>query len=371
MFTDFHRRKGGALALGAREPGQHGPFGVFPHPGEVDAEDVYRPALERWLAGAGVDHPVRQWPDDPDRPVGRVALDILDEMLDALDQVAGDDVRWRAKRTEFARLTSHDELLEMRGEFAVARALAAGGVRYLLGNTKVSNPDFLLMAPGGGEEPTAGVEVTAVAPQGVPELVERIETELGGLGVQLEFSSHPSRLQDSVVEQILAAVRGQALAAAAGRIPAPVVIEVDDRKNVGTVSVTIRLSPDEEPLQYVVRGGELAGPMASVEYALFQAGNGQRKAAQGRSLGAAPVMLAVDVSRYGAAAMRSDWVWAGALAASELFTPAFPFAAIAVFQQSLTAPAVLNAAVGISPHLDADARRTVVELSDALGWHHA
>lgn len=192
-------------------------------------------------------------------------------MLDALDKAAGEDSRWRAKRSDFAGLTLYGQLLDMRGEFAVALALTSARIRYRPGNTKVPNPDFLLTHPGEeGAGPVAGVEVTAVAPSGIAELSERIESELGsdsGLGVRPCFSSYPSRLCDGVVDQVLTAVHDQAPAVVRG-----------------------------------VRG--LPGRQRAA------------KAAQGRSLGGAPVVLAVDISRSGAAWMRPAWVWAGELAAA-------------------------------------------------------
>lgn len=87
-----------------------------------------------------------------------------------------------------------DQLLEMRGEFAVALALSSAGIGYRLGDTKVPNPDFLLRDPAGMDRPAAGVEVTARAPQNIAELVERAEAELGAadaLGVRLVFSHYP------------------------------------------------------------------------------------------------------------------------------------------------------------------------------------
>ncbi|MFE5097902.1 hypothetical protein ACFRCI_48670 [Streptomyces sp. NPDC056638] len=111
--------------------------------------------------------------------------------------------------------------------------------------------------------------------------------------------------------------------------------------------------------------------MSSAVYAAFEAGRGREKAAQGRSLGGVPVILAVDLSCYGAAWMRPGWVWAGQLAASEYFTSDYPFAALAVFHQSLETPAVLNAAVGISAHVDPGTRRAVQELCDTLDWPHS
>jgi hypothetical protein len=96
----------------------------------------------------------------------------------------------------------------------------------------------------------------------------------------------------------------------------------------------------------------------------FEAGRSDAKAAQGRALDGAPVLLAVDLSRYGAAWMRPGRIWAGQLAASEHFTPGFPFAALAVFRQSLHTPALPDDGVGISPHLDPAARRALKDLCD-------
>ncbi|WP_327740459.1 hypothetical protein OG749_46080 (plasmid) [Streptomyces nojiriensis] len=264
-------------------------------------------------------------------------------------------------------------MLEMRGEFVVARALAGADIPFRLGRPGVPNPDFLLAGPGGAEDPVAGLEVTAVSPQGIGELAERIEAEhgAGDVQVELEFSAYPSRLQDEVAEQVLDAVRCQAAVLAAEGQAAAVLVPVEDPKNVVPLVVTVHTRPGSEPLTWRVGGGELQGTLASAEYAVFQAGRGAAKTEQGRSLDGAPVVLAVDISRYGGAWMRSAKVWAGRLAVSEHFGADYPFAAVAVFRQSLVTPDVLEAAVGIPAHHSPAARRTVVELCERLGWSFA
>ncbi|MFF3958445.1 hypothetical protein ACFYY1_35305 [Streptomyces sp. NPDC001890] len=324
--------------------------------------------LDRWLADAGEEHPVAGWSRGAEPAAVGAALDAMEDVLGVLDRVAGDEPRWRAKRAEFAGLRSLGQLLEMRGEFVVARALAEAGVPYGLGDLRVSNPDFLLADGGGGS--VAGVEVTAVSPKGIAELCELVESE-GGLGdvrVELEFTAYPSRLQDDAAGQILDAVRVQAAVLADGGQAGDAVVTVEDKKNVVPVTVTVRVRPGRGPLMWQVTGGELEGPMASAEYAVFQAGRGEAKAEQGRSLDGAPVILTVDISRYGAAWMRPAQVWAGRLAAYEDFGAGYPFAAVGVFRQSLTESAVLDAAVGIPSHLAPDARRTVLGLCERLGW---
>ncbi|MER5615866.1 hypothetical protein [Streptomyces sp. NPDC002215] len=371
MFSDYHRRKGGASELGARVPGERGPFGVFPHPGGTGPAERERPVLDRWLADAGEEHPVAGWSRGAEPAAFGAALDAMEDVLGVLDRVAGDDPRWRAKRSEFAGLRSPGQLLQMRGEFVVARALAEAVVPYGLGDLQVSNPDFLLAdGAGGGGGPVAGVEVTAVSPTGIAELCELVESE-GGLGdvrVELEFTAYPSRLQDGAAGQILDAVRVQAAVLAGGGQAGDAVVTVEDMKNAVPVTVTVRVRPGGGPLVWQVTGGELEGPMASAEYAVFQAGRGKEKAKQGRSLDGAPVILAVDISRYGAAWMRPARVWAGRLAVSEDFGAGYPFAAVGVFRQSLTTSAVLDAAVGIPSHIAPDARRTVLGLCERLGW---
>ncbi|WP_326763395.1 hypothetical protein OG978_01185 [Streptomyces sp. NBC_01591] len=111
MFSDYHRRKGGASELGARVPGEHGPFGVFPHPGGTGPVERKRPVLDRWLADAGEEHPVAGWSRGAGPAAVGAALDAMEDVLGALDRVAGDDPRWRAKRAEFAGLRSPGQLL--------------------------------------------------------------------------------------------------------------------------------------------------------------------------------------------------------------------------------------------------------------------
>ncbi|MFE1884147.1 hypothetical protein [Streptomyces diastatochromogenes] len=114
--------------------------------------------------------------------------------------------------------------------------------------------------------------------------------------------------------------------------------------------------------------GTLTSALDAVAYAAFEAGRGAQKAAQARSLDSAPVLLAVDGSRYGAAWMRPGRVWAGQLAASAHFTPDYPFAALAVLRQSLDQPGLLDIGVGLSPHLPAHDRQVLQNLCSTLGW---
>ncbi|MET8682344.1 hypothetical protein ABZW18_33475 [Streptomyces sp. NPDC004647] len=82
----------------------------------------------------------------------------------------------------------------------------------------------------------------------------------------------------------------------------------DTMKNAGPLAITVRVEASEERSRWEVRSSELAGPLSSALYAAFEAGRSPAKAAQGRSLGGTPVVLAVDLSRYGAAWMRPAWV---------------------------------------------------------------
>ncbi|MFE9459487.1 hypothetical protein [Streptomyces californicus] len=108
--------------------------------------------------------------------------------------------------------------------------------------------------------------------------------------------------------------------------------------------------------------------LGAAEYVVFEAGVGEQKAAQGGSLGGAPVLLVVDVSRYGAAWIRPGTVWAQRLAGCGKFTPAFPFAGIAVMRQSLDQPGLVDIGVGLSPHLLTSDRQTLQDLCTTLGW---
>ncbi|MET9039882.1 hypothetical protein [Streptomyces mirabilis] len=332
-----------------------------------------RPVLGRWLTGAGHSHPVRAMEASAATNAAvSAALDVLESMLAPLDAAAVNDAPWRKKRGEFAQLSSMGQFLEMRAEFALSLALSDAGIGYLLGDTKVANPDLLLID---SDTVTAGIEVTARAPQNIAEVVERVEEEMAAAGgafdVHLAFSSYPSRLQAPVADALAAAVRAQADPLTAGQAPGPAVIEVDDPKNAGQLEATIRVTPGGGTVGWEVTAGELANPLDAASYAVFEAGRGTQKAAQGASLGGAPVILAVDVSRYGAAWMRPGRVWAGQLAASPHFTPGYPFAALAVFCQSLDQPGLLNVGIGLSPHLSAHTRQQLHDLCHTLGWPSA
>jgi hypothetical protein len=295
-----------------------------------------------------------------------MGLDALETMIAALDGTAGSDPRWRKKIAEFAQVSSMGQLLEMRAEFAIALALTDAGIGYQLGDTKIVNPDLLLTNPG---VVYAGVEVTARAPQNINELVERMEAVSNGrFDVDLAFSRYPSRLQSPVVEEAATAVLAQAEALGAGSPAVAEVIRVDDPKNAGDVTITVQVCPGNGAVGWEVTAGVLASPLDAAEYAAFEAGRGEQKAAQGRSLDGTPVLLAVDVSRYGAAWMRPGSVWAGQLAASSHFTPDYPFAGLAVLHQSLDQPGLLDIGVGLSPHLAASDRQALQDLCGALGW---
>ncbi|MFI2437146.1 hypothetical protein [Streptomyces sp. NPDC018693] len=331
------------------------------------SQPAARPVLQRWLTGASHTHPVRVM----EAAAGTnsavlVGLDALETMAAALDATAAGDPRWRRKIAEFGQLTSMGQLLEMRAEFALALVLADAGIGYELGDTKIANPDFLLTRSGAV---CAGVEVTARAPQSINELVERVETVSGGrFDVDLAFDRYPSRLQPEVADKAAAAVRTQADALGAGSPAAAEVIRVEDPKNAGPVEITVQVCPGNGAVSWEVTAGTLDGPLGAAEYAAFEAGRGAQKAAQGRSLAGAPVLLAVDVSRYGAAWMRHGTVWAARLAACEYFTSDYPFAGLAVMRQSLEQPGLIDIGVGLSPHLTAADRQVLEDLCTTLGW---
>ncbi|WP_406117604.1 hypothetical protein [Streptomyces sp. NBC_00989] len=327
-----------------------------------------RPVLQRWLTDAPDTHPVRvleaKTETNPAVPMG---LDALEMMAAALDDTAADNPRWSRKIAEFGQLTSMGQLLEMRAEFALALALTDAGIGYELGNTKIVNPDLLLLTGSGAI--CAGVEVTARAPQNINELVERVEAVSGGrFDVDLAFDGYPSRLQPEIADKAAAAVRAQVDALGAGSPAMAEVIQVEDPKNGGPLEITVQVCPGNGAVGWEVTAGVLDGPLGAAEYAAFEAGRGTQKAAQGRSLDGAPVLLAVDVSRYGAAWMRPGTVWAQRLAAAEQFTPDYPFAGIAAMRQSLEQPGLLDIGVGLSPHLPAADRQVLEDLCAALDW---
>ncbi|MGW6393084.1 hypothetical protein ACWFR1_21825 [Streptomyces sp. NPDC055103] len=301
-------------------------------------------------------------------------LGVLDQMLVDIDAIAGEDRRWKDKRAEFAKLTSMSLLLDMRAEFTVALALARKDISYQLGDTAVRNPDFLVRDVDGTI--VAGLEVTTAAPLGMTHLAERVEhelqkAELAEVAVHLTFSHYLTRLKADVQDAVIRALLDCAPTVVAGGITDPVVVECDDaRVNAGQLTVTVRVETSKDPLNWEVGSAELAGPMASAVYAALNAGVEPRKAEQGRSLTPVPVLLAVDLSRYGAAWMRSGWIWAQTLAASEYFTSDYPFAGVAVFGQSLVTPDVVDIGVAISAHIAPAARRQLESLCERLGWAH-
>ncbi|MFD9114979.1 hypothetical protein [Streptomyces bottropensis] len=326
-----------------------------------------RPVLQRWLTGASHTHPVRVMEAAAEtNPAVLVGLDALETMAAPLDTRAVGDPRWSRKIAEFGQLTSMGQLLEMRAEFALALAFADAGIGYKLGDTKVANPDFLLTSSGAI---FAGVEVTARAPQSINELVERVEAVSGGrFDVGLAFDRYPSRLQPEVADKAAAAVRTQADALGAASPAVAEVIRVEDPKNAGPVEITVQVCPGNGAVGWEVTAGILDGPLGAAEYAAFEAGRGGQKAAQGRSLGGAPVLLVVDVSRYGAAWMRPGTVWAARLAACAYFTPDYAFAGLAVMRQSLEQPGLVDIGIGLSPHLTVTDRQVLEDLCTTLGW---
>ena len=326
-----------------------------------------RPVLQRWLTGAAPTHPVRVMEaaagTNPDVLAG---LDALEAMAAALDAATAGEPRWRSKVGEFGRLPSMGQLLEMRSEFALALALADAGIGYRLGDTRVPNPDLLLTRSG---DVYAGIEVTARAPQNINELVEHVEAASAGrFDVDLAFDRYPSRLQPEIADKTAAAVCAQADALGAGSPAVAQVILAEDPKNAGPVEITVQVCPGNGAVRWEVTAGTLDGPLGAAEYAAFEAGRGEQKAAQGRSLNGAPVLLTVDVSRYGAAWMRPGTVWARRLAVCGHFTPDYPFAGLAVLRQSLEQPGLTDIGVGLSPHLPAADRQVLQDLCATLGW---
>ncbi|MFB7345543.1 hypothetical protein ACFCZ6_36445 [Streptomyces hydrogenans] len=323
-----------------------------------------RPVLQRWLTNAPLTHPVRVMEAaEGTNPSVRASLDTLETMVSALDTAGAGDARWRKKIVEFGKLASMGQFLEMRAEFVLALALSGAKIGYQLGDTTVSNPDILVQDRSGSA--LAGIEVTARAPQNINELVEQVESASGGLfDVSLTFDRYPSRLQPAIVKDVVAAVR----TLAAGDTAVGQVVPVDDPKNAGPVKITVQVGPGTGVVRWEVAGGVLDSVLGASEYAVFEAGIGEQKAAQGGSLGGTPVLLVVDVSRYGAAWLRPGTVWAQRLAGHAKFTPVFPFAGIAVMRQSLDQPSLVDVGVGLSPHLPRSARQTLQDLCKTLDW---
>ncbi|MFF3864115.1 hypothetical protein [Streptomyces sp. NPDC002209] len=142
-------------------------------------------------------------------------------------------------------------------------------------------------------------------------------------------------------------------------------------KNQGSLSVTVRLTLGGG-IRWETTAGDLQGPLASAEYAVLQAGLEDRKAEQGKAL-PGRVILAVDVSRYGAAWMRPARVWASMLAQAMRTHPIaadYPFAAVAVLRQRLTDPGLTDIDVAIHPQASVGARREIEGLCEVLGWPH-
>ncbi|MFE4925162.1 hypothetical protein [Streptomyces sp. NPDC056661] len=355
------RAKGGAAQLGVTAPGEEGPFGIYTTQTAVD-----RPVLERWLRKASPRHPVLAWQDQADHHY--LALDALEEILSGLE--ARDAGRWKKKQADFAARTTVGMLLDDRAEYVLARALDAGNVLYRLGNTQISNPDFILTLDGD----ELGIEVTSVSPAGVTGLCEKIEGEVlashPGLGATLAFSAFPSRLQPGAVTEVCDALAARA---ASSDFESAAKVLVEDKKNIVPITITARLTPGSG-ISWTVAAGELTAPLGSAEYAVLQAGQGDRKAAQGRSM-PGRVILAVDISRYGAAWQRPARIWSQMLAQAMRSAPGFdvgyPFAAVAVLRQSLVDPDLVEIAVALSPHAAPATQKQIRSLCEALSWPHA
>jgi hypothetical protein len=374
------RRKGSPGALGAALPGQSGPFGVRPHPlvPGPGAPASPWPTLAVWMEGAVADHPLWDLAEHQDEAGARAGLDSLEVIVAAVDTAlrAADTKMFREKIRDFATLRSHRQLLDLRAELAVGAALAAAGLAPVLGDTRFPNPDFLVTLSAGAR---AGMEVTAPAPEGIGDLVERIEDDVlasrPGQSIKLEFSRYPSRVRAAAADRVVAAAHGLldgAVTTATVDLPADVPNDAPrTHPDQEPVSVRVSCGQGDGMVDWSVAAGELTQPMGSAEFAAFTAGTTPSKAKQGRSQQSAPVVLATDMSRYGSAWMRSAGVWTDMLARSEHFTADYPFAALVVFRQSLPVPAVLDPAVGINPHLPATARARVEELCQALEWPYA
>ncbi|MEU6346837.1 hypothetical protein ABZ883_38500 [Streptomyces sp. NPDC046977] len=365
------RLKGGGPLLGADAPGRPGPFGIREDTRDdgPQPEPSLRPVLEQWLRKAGPSHPVHILARESGPGPG-AALDVLESLLGTFETASGgQDRELDIKRGDFAALTTMGALLDTRAELVVATSVTAAGIGFHLGNTKIANPDLILAR---GPAPGVGIEVTARAPQNIAELCERLETDIlalhPGWDAKVVFSSYPSRLTAAVTDQVIAAVSAAHQSALSqARSGAEAEVPVDDRKNGAPLTVTVQLGPGSGRTRWEVSSSELTDPLTAAEYAVFDAGRGAAKAAQGRSLGA-PVVLVVDISRYGAAWIRPGHIWAGRLAVSTQFTADYPFAAVAVIGQSLDHPGLTDVGAGISPHLPDATRRTLQELFTTHGW---
>ncbi|MFE0147841.1 hypothetical protein ACFWY5_11880 [Nonomuraea sp. NPDC059007] len=333
-----------------------------------------RPVLTRWIGGVNLQHPVVAAavpvPDDPQQdPVLARQLDVYEDLLATLE--AGGADRWKAKRdNDFPAVTSHGQLLDLRAELVVGRALQDAAVNFRLGNTKIANPDLVL------SDHNLGIEVTAKAPLNIAALNERLEDilrDFPGMGLQMSFSVYPTRLASQPVEELAAKVATAIRQAQRDHAKVTVQQVVEDPKNAATVTIEVVLKPNsvgalDEPVSWEVLAGTLQGPLSSAEHAVFEIGSSPAKAKQARSM-AGGVILAVDLSRYGGAWMRPAAVWPGCLA--QRFTPTFPFAAIAVFRQDLMNAHIVEPAVAISSHAPLDTQQRIMELVETMSWPHA
>ncbi|WP_331733205.1 hypothetical protein OG948_60395 (plasmid) [Embleya sp. NBC_00888] len=361
MLSNEYRRKGGGSMVGATGGDAEGPFGACRTPSDRTAEVFARrwPELERWMRTAPSEHPLWEWVDEPDAPA-TAALDAFEELLRPLDATA-----WAKKRgQDFPALTTHDQLLDFRAELVVARALHLAGIAYHPGDTRVANPDFLL------PDRALGIEVTTRTPAGgLHELCDRLGARLRSLprsvGAVVTADVYPSRLREPHVQGLIEDV---VRAAGARDLDTALVTSVvDDVKNGSRVTLGVELSLEGSGATWRVAPGPLAAPLGSAEHAVVEAGHAPAKARQGRSM-PGRVLLAVDVSRYGGAWMRPAWVWPPFLAARVEAEHDYPFAAVAVFRQSLDTPDILDAAAGIPAHLPAASRTLFEELGAALRW---
>lgn len=294
--------------------------------GEVQSN---RPTLTEWMKGASARHPLHELRDDP-LPDAAEILDRFDELLATVELAA--PARWQGKRRDFRRVTTEQQLLELRGEFVIAAKLARSGTSFDFGTPGISNPDLIL------RDAEVGVEVTGKTPEGVQHLYEEIDVmlrNLPGCAVTLWFSDYPVRIRAGERRDLLERVRAIAENVATVRHGGVAELRVEDPRNGSSIAIQATVLPVPRlarglRVTWETDGGPLGPALAAVEREVLSVLDNPQKRRQADSM---PTLLAVDIARLGAGWMRPPKVWASALA--EAIPHDCPFVGLAVFMNAL------------------------------------
>jgi hypothetical protein len=331
--------------------------------GGVGNTEAGFPHLPGWTKGAHQRHFLREVIQNVDQataeqPVGTPVLAAFDELIKNLEEAAPN--RLASVRGDFEKAIEFDDLWIVRSEMVAGAKLARCDVPFDFGQRgKQPEPDLLLRGLD------LAIEVKSRRLDGLRDLHDELEAALeeanAPVTVHIVCNERPLYIKPDVRQELL----GQTLSL----VPqgSGVITKTLDQPWAATprLDVVIRVFPHEPFLEghrvFIEGGFELTNHMHDVTTEVIKVLTDEQKMRQAEAM---PTVLLVDGSRVGLNWLRSDAMWARALAAS--IPEDTPFKAIAVMRPDLMQPDV-TLSIGLREGLSKDERGGIEALASKLG----